>query len=184
MSGSLTRCRRMALCDIARCLLMALLTAGSLACEGSHGEGPSGSDGAVTPSPLDAGASGGVINPPGFDIPALAQALANGTLQGSIHAAVHQRGLYVFTWRKPGDFFSFLDFPVTPVNPAVAAKLDQIKRHDSVRLKGAFITNAAPIRHIRLEDLQVVQTYAGDQPVPARTTVHPDLPRIWPASAS
>jgi hypothetical protein len=160
---------------VVRSLLIATCAGGLLACDGTQGmEGPmvvSDDGGGNGPTPLDAGTSGGIIDPPGFDIPALAQQLANGTLPGWIHAAVHHRGLYVFTWRKAGDFFTFLDFPVVPLTDTVAAKLAQIKRHDQVRLKGSFLGNNAPIRHIRLEDLEVVRVYASPQPVPPRTAV-------------
>jgi hypothetical protein len=160
---------------VVRSLLIATCAGGLLACDGTQGmEGPmvvSDDGGGNGPTPLDAGTSGGIIDPPGFDIPALAQQLANGTLPGWIHAAVHHRGLYVFTWRKAGDFFTFLDFPVVPLTDTVAAKLAQIKRHDQVRLKGSFIANAAPIRHIKVDDLEVVRVYSSDQQVPPRTAV-------------
>jgi hypothetical protein len=151
-------------------ILMAALAGGMLACDGSSmtmAMMPLPADTTRRPSPD--GLSGQVMDPPGFDIPALAQELASGTLSGWIHGAVHPRGLYVFTWRRAGNFFSSLDFPVAPVGEEVAAKLAQVKRHDQVRIKGSFILNAAPIRHIRLQDMEIIKPWASDQELPRRT---------------
>ena len=102
------------------------------------------------------------------DIESLGILLEQGRLPGWIHAAVHGRGLYVFTYRKPTDFFSFADFPVEAVSDAVAARLLTVKRHDAVLLKGRFKVNAAPIHHIELEDFQVVTPYVADETAPPR----------------
>src|SRR5438874_1543588 len=71
------------------------------------------------------------------DIPALSKLLVEGKLSGRIHAAVHDRGIYVFTYyRNPRDVFVFANFPLTPANPAVAQRLNQLKRHDALTIKG------------------------------------------------
>ncbi len=103
------------------------------------------------------------------DIPGLGILLREGRLTGWIHGAVHDRGLYVFTYRKPGDFFSFAEFPLTPATADISARLLQIKRHDAVVIKGVFIENAAPIHHIRLEALTVATTYVSDEVATPRT---------------
>jgi hypothetical protein len=113
------------------------------------------------------GTGGGPIEP--SDTAGLSVLLKDGRLPGWIHGAVHDRGLYVFTYRKPGDFFTFAEFPLAPATPEVATKLQQIKRHDELLIKGAFIQNTAPIRHIRLEDFTVVARWQSDEVVPPRT---------------
>ncbi len=111
--------------------------------------------------------SNGVIEP--TDIEGLSALLTQGKLPGWIHAAVHGRGLYVFTYRKPGNFFSFADFPLVAANNDVATKLATVKRHDAVTLKGLFLQNMAPIRHIKVEEVTVTRTYTADETPPART---------------
>ncbi|MES1205768.1 MAG: hypothetical protein ABUS79_07500 [Pseudomonadota bacterium] len=119
-------------------------------------------------APTDAGASNKIIEP--GDTAGLAVLLRDGQLSGWIHGAVHDRGLYVFTYRKPGDFFSFAEFPLAPATPEVATRLQQLKRHDELLIKGAFIQNMAPIRHIRLVDFSVVTPYESDEALPSRTS--------------
>jgi hypothetical protein len=103
------------------------------------------------------------------DLAGLAVLLKDGRLSGWVHGAVHDRGLYVFTYRKPQDFFSFAQFPLAPATPEVAAQLQAVKRHDAVLIKGTFIENQAPIKHIRLENVSVVTPYTSDERPPART---------------
>ncbi len=112
------------------------------------------------------------------DIESLGILLEQGRLPGWIHAAVHGRGLYVFTYRKPNDFFSFADFPLEATTDAVASRLLNLKRHDAVMLKGRFKVNAAPIHHIELEDFQLVTPYVADETAPPRmpeATIPDDL---------
>jgi hypothetical protein len=155
---------------------------------GCDGRGAGGADAAapgagppapeVGPAPIDAPTSGGVADP--SEIAALAALLADGRLSGRIHGAVNDRGLYVFTYYPdPNDIFVFSDFPMTPANDAVAERLTQIKRHDTVSIKGSFIESSAPIRHVRLDDLQVTSAYTADEIAPRRvpaTRIPEDLP--------
>jgi len=145
-----------------------------LACDGSAGEGSlTGSPDAATSMDVaalpdvapqvvfDASQSAGAFQP--AEIPALARMLEEGRLTGWVHGAVRDRDLYVFTYRKPNDFFTFADFPLQPATPDVARRLAEVKRHDALRIKGAFIENAAPLRHILLLDFTVVSTYSHDE---------------------
>jgi hypothetical protein len=136
----------------------------------------------VGPAPTDAPTSGGPIDP--GDIPALAVRLGEGTLKGRVHGAVHGRGVYVFTYYpNPNDIFVFNDFPMTPANDAVAQKLLAVKRHDTVQIRGAFVENIAPIKHIRLDDVTVTGAYTADEVPPKRppvTRIPEDLPAAGP----
>jgi hypothetical protein len=151
--------------------LLALL--GAPACDGAA---RTGSDAAVM---LPGDASVGTNDPmsPGTEmdqgeVASLEPALMEGRLPGWIHASVSSRSLYVFTWRKPGDFFTFADFPLVPISNDVAEQLKGIRRHDEVRIKGTFIRNMAPITHIRLEAIEVVKAWQTDETPPARTPTH------------
>jgi hypothetical protein len=114
------------------------------------------------------------------DIPALAKLLEAGQLPGRVHAAVHDRGMYVFTYyRNPRNVFVAGNFPMTPGNPAVARRLAEVKRHDGLLIKGAFIDNLAPIRHIRVDDFQITSVYQADENPAKRpygTRIPEDLP--------
>jgi len=112
------------------------------------------------------------------DLAALSALLAKGELKGWIHGAVHERGLYVFTYRKPHEFFAFAEFPLAPATDAVAAALLQVKRHDAVQIRGRFIDNDSPIPHIRLDGLVVRKAYSTDENPPRRpyrTAIPADL---------
>lgn len=142
-------------------------------CNGSSSEG-----GYAAPKSLDAGSSSGADGPPPRttgpiepdDTASLSVVLQQGQLTGWIHAAVHDRGLYVFTYRKTGDFFSFAEFPLTPASDAVTAQLAKLRRHDAVTIKGSFIEKGAPIRHILLQDIKVVTPYVPDETATPRPT--------------
>jgi hypothetical protein len=160
--------------------LGALCTALVLGCsQGAHeagadaappddsGLGMTGGDARDGIDPLTVDLGNRIIEP--TDIESLSILLAQGRLPGWIHGAVHDRGLYVFTYRKPNDFFSFADFPLVAGNEAVAARLLNVKRHDAVLLKGSFKVNQAPIHHIDLQDFQMVQPYVSDENAPPHT---------------
>lgn len=86
---------------------------------------------------------------------------------GEVHGAVNQLGLYVFTFREPGNFFEHLEFPLTTDQESVKAELAKLTRHDSVKIHGKFLTNHAPIKHISLSDITVVKKFEGGLAVPA-----------------
>jgi hypothetical protein len=152
---------------------------------GSGGGGGSAMGGQQEP-PRDAPVSAGVPEP--TDIPALSALLTAGRLSGRIHGAVSDRGMYVFTYYPdPRDIFVFADFPMTPASDAIAQRLQQVKRHDTVTITGAFIENVAPIKHIRLDEFQVTNAYTADEIAPKRkptTRIPEDLPIAGPNGRS
>jgi hypothetical protein len=138
---------------------------------------------AITLGGCAGGAAGKGKQPSGIapdDIPALSKLLVAGQLPGRVHAAVPDRSMYVFTYfRNPKDVFVTANFPMTPGNPAVAQRLAEVKRHDALLIKGSFIDNLAPIRHIRIDDFQITSVYQADE-TPAKrpyaTRIPEDLP--------
>lgn len=94
-------------------------------------------------------------------------------LPGWIHGAIPERRLFVFTYRKPGDFFAAAEFPALPATDAVRAELSQLKRHDRVRIRGSFVQHGSPQRHILVTRVKVLEPYRSPHPEPAARP--PDL---------
>lgn len=82
-------------------------------------------------------------------------------IAGEVHGSVKDQQMFVFTWRDPANFFIYVNLPMTAKDPAVLAKLAALNRHDQVVLKGEFMGNKAPIRHINVTDVQVSVPYKG-----------------------
>jgi|GEM_PF-634050 len=130
------------------------------------------------PAPVrDAAGTDNLIEPD--DTAGLAALLRDGILPGWIHGAVSDRTLYVFTYRKPGDFFDFAELPLKPASDDITAQLMTIKRHDAVLIGGSFIQDGAPIRHILITKLTIVTPYVADEvaatPHQAQTEIPDDL---------
>lgn len=87
-------------------------------------------------------------------------------LQGSIHGAVNEYNQYVFTYRAPGNFFDHHEFPITTENPEVAKFLKTATRHDEVKIKGSFLINGAPIRHIDAQEISIVKKFDDGMNIP------------------
>src|ERR1700722_14917995 len=60
-------------------------------------------------------------------------------VQGWIHAAVADQGIYVFTYRTPGHFFDYAELSLVPSTSTVAKALPTFTRHDLVKIKGIFL---------------------------------------------
>jgi len=97
-------------------------------------------------------------------------------LKGWVHGATEPLNLYVFTHREPGDFFSHREFPLIPGNEAVSRTLQSLKRHDQVILKGNFLANQAPINHIWVSHIDLINAYESPTPAPEPYPYKADLP--------
>lgn len=80
-------------------------------------------------------------------------------LQGWLHGAVNEYNQYVFTYRTPGNFFDHYEFPITTENPEVTKFLQSAHRHDEVIIRGTFLSNGAPIRHIEAKEIYLYQKF-------------------------
>jgi hypothetical protein len=96
-----------------------------------------------------------------IDLAELEKRLKTTGLDGEVHGVVGERRLYVFTYRRPGDFFAAVEFPLVPRAEGLKAVLPSLHRHDRVRIKGAFVHNRAPQKHIGVTGLQVLERWAG-----------------------
>jgi hypothetical protein len=95
----------------------------------------------------------------GISLEELETQLKGSGLQGWIHGAANEYSQYVFTYRTPGNFFEHYEFPLTTENPEVLKTLQASTRHDEVKIKGAFLKNGAPIKHIIADEITVVKKF-------------------------
>ncbi len=87
-------------------------------------------------------------------------------LQGWIHGAINEYNQYVLTYRVPGNFFDHYEFPLTSENPEVLKFLQGSNRHDEVIVRGSFLNNSAPIRHINAKEIYLYQKFEDGMPYP------------------
>jgi len=85
--------------------------------------------------------------------------LATKGVTGWIHGAVKDRNLYVFTFRNPENFFDYLEMSLVAPDPAFGKSLETLTRHDLVRIKGTFMDNRSPQKHISLTSLELLQKF-------------------------
>jgi len=103
------------------------------------------------------------------DIVELERALANEGLVGWVHGSSPDQSLFVLTYRNPNDFFDSVDMSMVAYDQATRAQLHQLKRHDRVRVKGAWLVNPSPQRHVEIDSLQVVEAFQNPyHPAPYR----------------
>lgn len=82
-------------------------------------------------------------------------------LGGWVHASVDDQMVFVFTWRKPGSFFTNVQLPMFSEDPQILKELQALSRHDQVILKGEFFENEAPLNHIKVSEVEVVKAFTG-----------------------
>jgi hypothetical protein len=99
-----------------------------------------------------------------LDLAELGRRLQSEGLVGRIHGAVADRELWVFTYRKPNDFFSHYEFPLVPENDSIREKLTGLQRHDQVWIKGELLQNGAPLAHVLVRELEVRGAWGGELP--------------------
>lgn len=94
----------------------------------------------------------------------LQKTLETDGLVGSIHGAVANTGLCVFTYRDPKNFFRFAHFPLISKDPQILSLLKSLDRHDRVKVIGEFVDNGAPKKHILAKSLVVIEK--GSKEIP------------------
>jgi hypothetical protein len=83
---------------------------------------------------------------------------------GWVHGSVQERGLFVFTYRNPNNFFDYLIMSLVPSDPSIATKLAALSRHDKVLVKGSFLPNPSPQKHIKVTSIEPVTSYQSGYP--------------------
>lgn len=100
---------------------------------------------------------------PGTPIPIeeIDQKLKTEGLQVWIHGSVGQHGMYVVSYRRPDNFFVFIDISVYPTNKETRELLQASKRHDSVRIWGRRENEKTNQPHVALTKMVVEKKYDG-----------------------
>lgn len=91
--------------------------------------------------------------------------LAGAGLEGNIHGAVPERALFVLAYRDPQDFFDSVELVLVPSSEALATQLGTLKRHDRVRVRGRFLQNPSPQKHILVSGLDLIASQNEPYPV-------------------
>ncbi len=97
-----------------------------------------------------------------IDLAELEVKLKTEGLEGWIHAANAAAGLYVFTWRKPGDFFTNIQFPLIARSQTLRDEIKKLDRHDKIWVRGEFIQHEAPQKHIEAQEFKILKKYAPE----------------------
>jgi hypothetical protein len=83
-------------------------------------------------------------------------------LVGRIHGLNSSVGTYVFSWRDPEDFFHGALFTMVSRDTGLLKVMNSLSRHDKVRIKGRFIENDAPQKHIAVSSVEILQKNARE----------------------
>jgi len=88
-------------------------------------------------------------------------------VEGWIHGASKETGMFVFTYREPGNFFDHIEMSLVSDNMEIKNKIESFSRHDKVRVKGAFLKNPSPQKHIDVTSIEVVKKHESQHPTEA-----------------
>jgi hypothetical protein len=92
-----------------------------------------------------------------------------------MHASIPERKLWVFTYRKPGDFFSSIDLSVVPADASIERTLSTLHRHDHVEIRGTVIRRTPQV-HVRAQSVRVLESFERDESIPPYAYKPSDLP--------
>jgi hypothetical protein len=98
-----------------------------------------------------------------IDMQCLETQLKGEGLAGWVHAAVKDQLMLVFTWRRPGNFFVNVQLPMASKDPKIVEQIANLRRHDRILIRGEFFKNEAPIEHINVTELKVLEAYQGPE---------------------
>lgn len=94
-----------------------------------------------------------------IDYAAIEKELTGKGLEGWVHGSSEKMNQWVLTYRTPGNFFEHTEFPLVGESPDKIDLLKVLVRHDHVRVRGTFITNGAPLRHISVKEIDVLEKF-------------------------
>ncbi len=86
--------------------------------------------------------------------------------QGWIHGTINDQHTFVFTYRNPDNFFDYVIMSLVPSKPEVAKTLLTLHRQDKVLVKGSFMDNPSPQKHIKADSVELVTAYVPPVPMP------------------
>lgn len=94
-----------------------------------------------------------------LDLGQIEQELITTGLRGHIHGALGEAQQFVFTYRAADDFFTHREFPLITKEKEVLEVLKTLRRHDEVLIRGEFFENGAPITHILVESVEILEKF-------------------------
>lgn len=94
-----------------------------------------------------------------IDLAQVEQELKGAGAVGWVHGAVGDRSLFVFTYRNPDNFFDYVDMSLTTQSAEVLAQLKSLGRHDRISVKGSFLDNPSPQKHIDATEITIVEKW-------------------------
>ena len=80
------------------------------------------------------------------DLTVVEKELTTTGVEGWIHGSVETQGIYVFTYRTPGNFFDYIEMSLISEDPKMMKLLSTFDRHDKVRVKGSFVAKIRVLR--------------------------------------
>lgn len=89
----------------------------------------------------------------------IAQQLSDNGLQGLVHGADSERGLYVMSYHLPGDFFARYNMSLLARTTALKNLLLTLNRNDRILVKGRLGGQDTPQPHIILSEFRVLKKY-------------------------
>lgn len=95
------------------------------------------------------------------DEAALENQLKTEGLGGWVHGVNTSESLFVFTWRSSKNFFVNEQFPAVGENEKINQSMKSWKRHDYVVIKGEFIKNKSPQKHILIKEIVKHEVWGG-----------------------
>lgn len=101
-----------------------------------------------------------------IDIKQIEHELTTDGATGWVHGSSANQGVFVFTYRNPKDFFDYLIMSLVAQKPEVLKQLEALSRHDKVKIKGAFLDNPSPQKHINVASVEMVKKFDSPAPVP------------------
>jgi hypothetical protein len=78
---------------------------------------------------------------------------------GWVHGAVPGQGMYAFTYRNPQNFFDYVIMSLVTTDQTMLKQLATFGRQDQVRVKGTFLDNPSPQKHIMVSSIELVKKY-------------------------
>ena len=98
------------------------------------------------------------------DMKEVEKELTTSGVDGWIHGSVESQGLYVFTYRTPGNFFDYVEMSLVSYSPEMMKELGTYNRQDKVRVKGSFLPNPSPQKHILVSSIEMITQYQTPYP--------------------
>jgi hypothetical protein len=83
---------------------------------------------------------------------------------GWVHGAVPGSGMYAFTYRNPQNFFDYIIMSLVTEDPTMMKQLATFGRQDQVKVKGTFLDNPSPQKHIMVSSIELVKKYNSGYP--------------------